>query len=118
MFLFRLQAKYALVAGSLVLVLLVCATTVFTVTHAHQVDAKSGSTGGTFHGCPAQGNGGDTQLNLLKNRTDTGSWQSIAWSQLATYPYPKSALHQDMKSWSASDAAQIRRYNGRAVTVT
>src|SRR5947209_6927198 len=58
--------------------------------------ANTAPNGGTFHGCPAQGNGGDTQLNLLKNRMDTASWKAISFSQLATLPYPASVLHHDM----------------------
>jgi len=42
----------------------------------------------------------------------------MSFSQLASLPYPKSALHKNMSSWSASDAAQIGRYNGHPVAVT
>lgn len=125
MFLSRLRSKHYVSALCIVFTLLICLTSLFTAIHtksafANQLDpyGNTAPNGGTFYGCPAQGNGGGTQLNLLKNRTDTGSWKSMSWSQLANLPYPKTALHKDMSTWSASDTAQIGRYNGHPVAVT
>jgi hypothetical protein len=69
-----------------------------------------------FQPCPVEGRGGDTQLNLLKNRMDTASWDPISFDQLAHLPYPSSVLHRQMNSWSPSDAAQVARYNGHPVS--
>jgi hypothetical protein len=125
MFQSRLQSKRYLSALCIVFTLLICTASLLLVIRSKSALASQphsyGNTapnGGTFHGCPAQGNGGDTELNLLKNRTDTGGWKSMSWSQLASLPYPKTALHKDMSTWSASDAAQIARYNGHPVAVT
>src|SRR5712692_146971 len=125
MFLSKFQPKFSVTALCIVFTLLICMTSLFSVIHSTNAFASQahsyGSTahnGGTFHGCPPQGNGGDTQLNLLKNREDTASWHSMSFSQLASLPYPKSALHKNMSSWSSSDAAQIAKYNGHPVAVT
>ncbi len=125
MFLSRLQPKHYISSLCIVFTLLICAASLFPLIRsksasAHQSDSyrNTAPNGGTFHGCPAQGNGGDTELNLLKNRQDSSSWKSMPFSQLASLPYPKTALHKDMSTWSASDAAQIGRYNGHPVSVT
>jgi len=130
MFLSKLHPKHYALVFCLGLVLIAGTASLVTFSrpkgaHAQSVSANHitpyGNTapnGGTFHGCPAQGNGGDTQLNLLKNREDTASWSSMSFSQLASLPYPKTALHKNMSSWSASDAAQIAKYNGHPVSVT
>lgn len=121
----RFQSKRYISALCIVFTLLICTISLFPLIRSTSAFANRpnsyGNTapnGGSFHGCPAQGSGGDTQLNLLKNRTDTASWNSMSWNQLASLPYPKTALHKDMSTWSASDAAQIGRYNGHPVSVT
>ncbi|GAC1566815.1 MAG: hypothetical protein NVS3B14_10900 [Ktedonobacteraceae bacterium] len=127
MFLSRLQHKHYALVICLLLVLLAGTASISTLSRSNSLQAKAAtvnrpaskaSNGGTFNGCPPQGNGGDTELNLLKNREDTASWNSMPWSQLANLPYPKTALHKDMSTWSSSDAAQIAKYNGHPVSVT
>jgi hypothetical protein len=40
----------------------------------------------TFQGCPPQGDGGDAQLNLRKNRIDAGAWQPVSLASLLALP--------------------------------
>jgi hypothetical protein len=70
-----------------------------------------------WQNCPRQGNGGDAQLNRLKNRMDTAAWMPISFEQLAQLPYPQSVIHHDMDEWSPRDAAQVARSNGQPVSV-
>lgn len=130
LFPFRFPRKRSIFILSLAFTLLICVASAFLLIGSpltlfqplsltqSQIGSNTAPASGTFHGCPAQGNGGDSQLNLLKNRVDTANWLSMAWSQLASLPYPSTVLHQDMATWSASDAAQVAGYNGHPVSVT
>ncbi len=71
-----------------------------------------------FHGCPAQGDGGDPVLNTLKNRTDEGNWTNVALSDLLALTWPTSAQRQPQGSLSSSDRAAIDQYEGAAVETT
>jgi hypothetical protein len=41
-----------------------------------------------YKGCPAIGDGGDPQLNLRKNRTDSAPWYPVAVSSLLNLQWP------------------------------
>jgi hypothetical protein len=69
----------------------------------------------TYMGCPPQGDGGDTQLNELKNRIDTGAWQSVPLSDLLKPTWPKGTESTRRSSWSSSDAATVAQNEGRPV---
>src|SRR5438105_12281328 len=69
-----------------------------------QAHGNTAPDSGTFDGCPARGDGGDPQLNLLKNRTDTAPWSPIAFSEMISWTWPHSVEKHDMASWSQSDA--------------
>src|SRR6266511_1320986 len=58
-----------------------------------------------FHGCPREGRGGDTLLNLLKNRIDEGNWSATTVEQLLALKWPKGAENRRMSGWSAADRA-------------
>ncbi|MGE5333109.1 MAG: hypothetical protein ACM3N4_00285, partial [Nitrososphaerota archaeon] len=45
----------------------------------------------TFHGCPPGGDGGDSQLNVLKNRIDdgvNGAFQDVSLDTLINLSFP------------------------------
>lgn len=71
-----------------------------------------------FHGCPADGDGGDGILNSFKNRTDEGNYVSVSLSDLLALTWPQSVQRVPHGSWSASDRAQIARYEGAPVETT
>ncbi len=71
----------------------------------------------TFQGCPPQGDGGDAQLNMLKNRIDQGNYMPVTFDSIFNLPWPKTTERRDMNAWSAEDAAAIAKYEGIPVMV-
>lgn len=71
----------------------------------------------TFHGCPAGGDGGDTTLNTLKNRTDDGNWVSVQLSDLLALTWPTDIQRKARSNWPASDQATIAQHEGAPVEV-
>lgn len=69
----------------------------------------------TFQGCPPQGDGGDTQLNVLKNRIDSAAWQSTALQSLLGLTWPQGVEKTRRSTWSTSDAQAIAQNEGRPV---
>jgi hypothetical protein len=69
----------------------------------------------TYQGCPPPGDGGDAQLNLLKNRIDTGRWQVVNLSSLLGLNWPKGVEKTARSAWSGADAAAVARAEGRPV---
>ena len=71
----------------------------------------------TFGGCPPEGIGGDSELNLLKNRVDTAKYEPISFDSLTTLTWPKNIEQLDMKDWPPSSRAFIDQYEGIPVMV-
>lgn len=72
----------------------------------------------TFQGCPPQGDGGDSQLNILKNRIDdgeNGAYHDITLSTLISLPWPQDVGKVRRDNWSSSDVAAVSQYEGVAV---
>jgi hypothetical protein len=69
----------------------------------------------TFQGCPPQGDGGDSQLNVKKNRIDTGSWQPATVASLVSLPYPADVGKKQRATWTDSDVSAVAQYEGRPV---
>ena len=70
-----------------------------------------------FNGCPAEGQGGDAELNLLKNRVDKGAYIPVSLDSILALTWPKSAEQGPMSSWSSSARAFISQYLGLPVVV-
>lgn len=70
-----------------------------------------------FQGCPAQGDGGDRALNILKNRVDTAAWLPTTVDAILALDWPRTVERRDRARWSAADAAAIARYQGTPVVV-
>jgi hypothetical protein len=71
----------------------------------------------TFQGCPPQGDGGDPQLNLLKNRVDDGNYIPVTFDSVINLTWPKTIERKDRAKWSAEDTATVSKYEGIPVMV-
>jgi hypothetical protein len=71
----------------------------------------------TFHGCPPEGDGGDPELNRLKNRVDEGNYTPVPFDSIARLPWPPGVENNRRTRWSASDRATVARWEGIPVAV-
>ncbi|HEV7127968.1 MAG TPA: hypothetical protein VGN32_11070 [Ktedonobacterales bacterium] len=75
----------------------------------------------TFQGCPPGGDGGDHDLNMLKNRIDNGDngqFQDVALSDLLQLTWPQSVERAQRANWSSGDLATIQQTEGVAIRTT
>ncbi len=70
-----------------------------------------------YNGCPPEGLGGDSELNLLQNRVDDGKYVPVSFDSLTTLTWPKSVEQVDMKDWSPTNRAFISQYEGVPIMV-
>jgi hypothetical protein len=70
-----------------------------------------------FNGCPAQGDGGDADLNLLQNRVDKGAYQPVAIESILALTWPKSSEQRPMSNWTPAGRDFIAQYLGVPVVV-
>lgn len=71
----------------------------------------------TYLGCPPVGDGGDPQLNQLKNRVDEGDYIPAAFQAISSLSWPKSAERIDTSRRTPEDQAIISQYEGTPVSV-
>jgi hypothetical protein len=72
----------------------------------------------TFRGCPPQGNGGDPDLNRLKNRVnEAGTWYPMPFSSVLSLTWPKATARKHRVRWSSEDTAAVARYEGSPISV-
>jgi hypothetical protein len=71
----------------------------------------------TFEGCPPQGDGGDPELNRLKNRVDEGNYQPLQFDAVEQLDWPKSIERRDRDTWSATNTAIVKHNEGAALAV-
>ena len=71
----------------------------------------------TFKGCPPEGDGGDPDLNRLKNRVDEGSYVPVLFDALEQLPWPKTIERRDRANWPAGDTAAVARHEGIPVVI-
>ncbi len=71
----------------------------------------------TFDGCPPEGDGGDPELNLLKNRVDEGDYVPVSFDSLTTLTWPKTVEQLDMANWPPESRAFVAQYEGIPVVV-
>jgi hypothetical protein len=74
-------------------------------------------TSSTFQQCPPQGDGGDKQLNLLKNRIDEGSYVPVKFDSIMNLTWPKTIERKDRSKWSTTDKTTVAKYEGIPVMV-
>jgi hypothetical protein len=135
------RARRGLVVYQLVLILLAVALVVWLVLHFRSrrvtssppgpapVETSSSNAGLlniptkpqpreiTFRGCPPGGDGGDPELNRLKNRVDEGNYTPVPFDSIARLPWPSGVENNRRTRWSASDRAAVARYEGIPVAV-
>lgn len=70
-----------------------------------------------FNGCPPEGEGGDAELNLLKNRVDKGAYVPVSLDSLLALTWPKSTERHLMSEWTPSSRAFISQYLGIPIVV-
>jgi hypothetical protein len=71
----------------------------------------------SFKGCPAEGDGGDPALNVLKNRVDEGQYTAVNFDAIAGLRWPTAIERRRRDNWSQGDAAEVARYEGLPVSV-
>ncbi len=71
----------------------------------------------TLDGCPPEGEGGDPQLNVLKNRSDPGDYMTISFDTLTALTWPKNLERVPMLEWPQSGRDFIAQYEGTPITV-
>ncbi len=82
-----------------------------------QLQTKPRPVSVNFEGCPAGGDGGDHQLNMLKNRTDTVPWYPVSVASILNLQWPQTIQQRQRQTWSQADAAAIARYEGTPVQI-
>jgi hypothetical protein len=70
-----------------------------------------------FNGCPAEGEGGDPELNRLTNRVDKGAYVPVSFDSLLALTWPKSAERRPMREWTSSGRAFVAQYLGIPIVV-
>lgn len=68
-------------------------------------------------GCPPEGRGGDSELNILKNRSDRGAYAQISFDTLTMLTWPKNVENVPMSQWPESSRDFIGRFAGTPVRV-
>lgn len=74
-----------------------------------------------YQGCPATGQGGDSALNALLNRTDDappGGYRQTDISTVMTIPTTPQAENKPRSAWTADEAKRVGLYEGAAVRTT
>jgi hypothetical protein len=71
----------------------------------------------SFNGCPAEGDGGDPDLNRLKNRVDEGKYLELAFDEMEKLEWPKTIERRKRVDWSAVDTATVSQFEGNPVSV-
>ena len=71
----------------------------------------------TLDGCPPEGEGGDPQMNLLKNRSDPGDYLTVSFESLTTLTWPKNVERLPMAQWPDSGRKFIAQYEGTPIAV-
>jgi len=70
-----------------------------------------------FRECPVDGDGGDRDMNRLKNRADSATFVPVPLELLVALPWPEDVERRDRDNWRPEDVAEVRRYEGAPVSV-
>ena len=70
-----------------------------------------------FEGCPGDGDGGDRELNRLKNRVDTATWVPTSFASILALGWPADVVRRSRASWSRSDERRVAASEGQPVIV-
>ena len=70
-----------------------------------------------FEGCPGIGDGGDHDLNRLKNRVDTATWVPAPFASILALDWPPSVVRRSRATWSRGETRRVATNEGRPVAV-
>ena len=70
-----------------------------------------------FRGCPPEGEGGDTALNLRKNRVDDGDYVSADFAAVERLPWPAGVERLPRRRWPSEDAQSVAKYEGIPLSI-
>jgi hypothetical protein len=70
-----------------------------------------------FEGCPGVGDGGDRDLNRLKNRVDTAFWVPTPFASVLGLDWPAGVVRRSRAAWSRSDTRRVAASEGLPVAV-
>ena len=70
-----------------------------------------------FEDCPPEGDGGDPDLNKLKNRIDTGRFTPVKFSVVEQLPFPASVGKKHRDKWTDSDTEAVAKFEGTPISV-
>lgn len=70
-----------------------------------------------FDGCPPDGDGGDRELNRLKNRVDSAAWIATPFDSILALTWPTRVTRRARADWSRGDGARVGSVEGRPVSV-
>ncbi|HEY2374525.1 MAG TPA: hypothetical protein VGH98_01000 [Gemmatimonadaceae bacterium] len=70
-----------------------------------------------FQGCPPTGDGGDRELNYLKNRVDSASWAPTAFATVLDLRWSPSVIRRFREAWSRRDSVSVAEDEGLPVAV-
>jgi len=60
-----------------------------------------------FEGCPANGDGGDRELNVLKNRVDSAVWVATPFASIVDLTWPPNVTRRFRAEWTRREASTI-----------
>ncbi|MFL6227293.1 MAG: hypothetical protein ACJ741_00785 [Pyrinomonadaceae bacterium] len=69
--------------------------------------ATAAAAAGDLKDCPESGDGGDAQLNVLKNRKKKGAWRDVKIQKLLDLDWPEDIERKHRSNWSAADMEQV-----------
>jgi hypothetical protein len=70
-----------------------------------------------FQGCPPVGDGGDRQLNVLKNRVDSAEWAPTPFATVIDLAWPTMVVRWMRDGWSRRDSIAVAVREGLPVAV-
>ena len=70
-----------------------------------------------FQGCPAYGDGGDRQLNFLKNRVDSAAWAPTPFATVIEIDWPPMIVRRMRDGWRRRDSVAVAAKEGLPVAV-
>lgn len=70
-----------------------------------------------FQGCPPDGDGGDRELNMLKNRIDSAAWNVTPFETILQLGWPADVTRRSRETWSESDSMTVARREGLPIMV-
>ena len=71
----------------------------------------------SFNGCLPEGDGGDPDLNRLKNRVDEGQYVAVPFDAVAQMEWPRTIERRRRADWSTADTTAVERYEGLPISV-